>query len=77
MPEPRAGHSTVLCDESILTFGGIKTVNYKDNLSSVLSYDIKNNECQQLQQLGILYGACAKFSAQSLGRGSEIQYGRV
>ena len=29
------------------------------------------------QQLGILYGACAKFSAQSLGRGSEIQYGGV
>ena len=29
------------------------------------------------EQLGILYGACAKFSAQSLGRGSEIQYGGV
>ena len=30
-----------------------------------------------VQQLGILYGACAKFGAQSLGRGSEIQYGGV
>ena len=29
------------------------------------------------EQLGILFGACAKFSAQSLGRGSEIQYGSV
>ena len=51
MPEPRAFHSTVLCDDSILIVGGTKTVNYKDNLSSVLSYDIKNNECQQLPKL--------------------------
>ena len=51
MPEPRAGHSTVLCDESILILGGMKTVNYEDNLSSVLNYDIKNNECRQLPEL--------------------------
>ena len=29
------------------------------------------------EQPGILYGAGAKFSAQSLGRGTEIQYGGV
>ena len=51
MPEPIFGHNTVLCDDSILIFGGMKTVNYKDNLSSVLSYDIKNNKCQQLPEL--------------------------
>ena len=51
MPEPRACHSTVLCDDSILIVGRIKTGNFKDNLSSVLSYDIKNNECQQLPEL--------------------------
>ena len=51
MPEPRARHSTVLCDDSILIVGGRKTANAKDNLSSVLSYDIKNNECQQLPEL--------------------------
>ena len=51
MPEPRARHSTVLCDDSILIVGGRKTENYEDNLSSVLSYDIKNNECQQLSEL--------------------------
>ena len=51
MPEPRSGHSTVLCDDSILIVGGTKTWCYKDNLSSVLSYDIKNNECQQLPEL--------------------------
>ena len=51
MPEPRAYHSTILCDDSILIVGGRKTVSNKDNLSSVLSYDIKNNECQQLPEL--------------------------
>ena len=51
MPEPRAYHSTVLCDDNILIFGGRKTQSKKDNLSSVLSYDIKNNKCQQLPEL--------------------------
>ena len=51
MPEPRSDHSTVLCDDSILIVGGTKTLNYKENLSSVLSYDIKNNKCQQLPEL--------------------------
>ena len=51
MPNPRANHSTVLCDDSILITGGTKTGDYKDNLSSVLSYDIKNNKCQQLPEL--------------------------
>ena len=51
MPEPRVRHSTVLCEDSILIVGGTKTENYKDSLSSVLSYDIKNNECQQLPEL--------------------------
>ena len=45
MPERRSGHSTVLCNDSILIAGGKKTGISKDNLSSVLSYDIKNNEC--------------------------------
>ena len=51
MSEPRAGHSTVLCDDSILIFGGVKIMNYKGSLSSVLSYDIKNNKLQQLPEL--------------------------
>ena len=48
MPEPRVEHCTVLCDDNILIFGGKKSWSCKDNLSSVLSYDIKKNECQQL-----------------------------
>ncbi|CAB4002159.1 E3 ubiquitin- ligase NRDP1 [Paramuricea clavata] len=51
MPEPRTRHSTVLCDDSILIVGGKKSMAYKDNLSSVLSYNIKKNECQQLPAL--------------------------
>ena len=48
MPERRVRHSTVLCGDSILIVGGTKSGDCKDNLSSVLSYDIKKNECQQL-----------------------------
>jgi N-acetylneuraminic acid mutarotase len=51
MPEPRLHHSTVLCDDSILIVGGKKSGDSKDNLSSVLSYDIKKNEYQQLPAL--------------------------
>ena len=51
MPEPRVHHNTVLCDDSILIVGGEKSMDCKDNLSSVLSYDIKKNECQQLPAL--------------------------
>ena len=51
MPEPRMRHSTVLCDDSILIVGGKKTLRSRDNLSSVLSYDINKNECQQLPAL--------------------------
>ena len=51
MPEPRAYHSAVLCDDDILIFGGSKTEDCPDNLSSVLSYDIKMNKCRQLPAL--------------------------
>ncbi|CAB4002160.1 E3 ubiquitin- ligase NRDP1-like [Paramuricea clavata] len=51
MPEPRARHNTVLCDDSILIVGGKKSLSSEYNLDSVLSYDIKKNECQQLPAL--------------------------
>ncbi len=51
IPEPRVLHNTVLCDDSIFIIGGRKSGNYKDNLSSVLSYDRKKNECQELPAL--------------------------
>ena len=50
MLKPRAKHSTVLCDDSVLIVGGRTTWSSKDNLSSVLSYDIKNNEGRPLPE---------------------------
>ena len=51
MPEPRVHHKTVLCDDSILIVGGRNSWDYNDSLSSVLSYDIKKNECKPLPAL--------------------------
>ena len=51
MPEPRADHCSVLCDDNILIFGGKKSCLCEDSLSSGLRYDIKKNECQQLPEL--------------------------
>ena len=51
MPEPRRGHCTEIFDDSLLIIGGRTTSNYRDNLSSVVLYDIKNNVCKQLAPL--------------------------
>ena len=51
MPERRGRHSAALCDDSIFIAGGRNTMRRKGNLSSVLRYHIKNNECQQLPEL--------------------------
>ena len=51
MPEPRRGHSTQLFYDNLLIVGGNTTARYQDNLSSVVLYDIKKNECKQLAPL--------------------------
>ena len=51
MPEPRRSHSMEIFDDSLLIVGGTTTVRYRDNLSSVVLYDIKKNECKQLAPL--------------------------
>jgi hypothetical protein len=51
MPEPRMCHSTQLFDDSLLIVGGSTTGSYFGNLSSVVLYDIKKNECKQLAPL--------------------------
>jgi N-acetylneuraminic acid mutarotase len=51
MPEPRQFHSTQLFDDNLLIVGGIRTGSCQDNLSSVVLYDIKKNECKQLAPL--------------------------
>ena len=51
MPEPRRGHCTEIFDDSLLIFGGRTTPYCRDNLNSVVLYDIKNNVCKQLAPL--------------------------
>jgi N-acetylneuraminic acid mutarotase len=51
MPEPRQDHSTQLFDDNLLIVGGRTTGRCRDNLSSVVVYDIKKNECKQLAPL--------------------------
>ena len=51
MPEPRQNHCTEIFGDSLLIVGGTKTGRYRDNLSSVVLYDIKNNVCKQLAPL--------------------------
>jgi hypothetical protein len=54
--ELRVHHSTVLCDDNILIIGGKKSRECKDNLNSVLSYDIKKNKRQQLPCFSVSSG---------------------
>ena len=51
MPETRQSHNTQIFEDSLLIVGGRTTGSYKDNLSSVLLYDIKKNECKLLTPL--------------------------
>ena len=51
MPEPRQLHCMEIFDDSLLIVGGRTTTRYRDNLSSVVLYDIKKNECKQLTPL--------------------------
>ena len=51
MPEPRQRHCTEIFDDSLLILGGRTTGGWRDNLSSVILYDIKNNVCKQLAPL--------------------------
>ena len=51
MPEPRQCHCMEVFDDSLLIIGGRTTGSYRDNLSSVVLYDIKKNECKQLAPL--------------------------
>ena len=51
MPEPRRNHCTEIFDDSLLILGGRTTGCRRNNLSSVVLYDIKNNVCKQLAPL--------------------------
>ena len=51
MPEPRQGHGMEIFDDSLLIVAGSATQHCEDNLSSVVLYDIKKQECKQLAPL--------------------------
>ncbi len=51
MPEPRRNHCMEIFDDSLLIVGGRTTGRYRDNLSSVVLYDIKKNKSKQLTSL--------------------------
>ena len=51
MPEPRQFHCTEIFDDSLLILGGTTTGSCRNNLSSVVLYDVKNNVCKQLTPL--------------------------
>ena len=51
MPEPRQDHCMEIFDDSLLILGGRKSISCRDNLSSVVLYDINNNVCKQLAPL--------------------------
>ncbi len=51
MPEPRLYHCMEIFDDSLLIVGGRTTGSCKDNLSSVVLYDIKKKKCKQLAPL--------------------------
>ena len=51
MPEPRQGHGMEVFDDSLVIAGGSTTQHCKDNLNSVVLYDIKKQECKQLAPL--------------------------
>ena len=51
MTEPRQNHCTEIFDESLLIVGGTTTIWEEDNLSSVVLYDIKKNECKKVSPL--------------------------
>ena len=51
MPESRRGHNTQIFEDSLLIVGGTATDFCKDNLSSVVLYDIKKKVRKQLAPL--------------------------
>ena len=51
MSEPRQNHNTQIFEDNLLIAGGRTSGFCKDNLNSVVLYDIKKNECKQLAPL--------------------------
>ena len=51
MPQPRVRHAAVLINDNIFVVGGATSLNNKNNLDSVLMYDINSNQCKEMVPL--------------------------
>ena len=51
MPQPRVCHGAELINDNIFVVGGRTSFNNKDNLDSVLMYDINSNQCKEMAPL--------------------------
>ena len=51
MPEPREYHCAETFEDKVLILGGQKALACKDNLDSVLEFDVKTNQCKEISPL--------------------------
>ena len=51
MPEPREYHRAEIFEDKVLILGGEKSFVRKDNLDSVLEFDVKTNQCKEMTSL--------------------------
>ena len=80
MPEPRQDHCMGIFDNSLLIVGGRTTTSeWKDNLNSVVLYDIKKNECKQLAPLPyeVSYMATVRWGDNIVVIGGGDKHGNV
>ena len=79
MPEPRQNHCTEIFDDSLLILGGATTGFNRDNLNSVVLYDIKNNVCKQLTPLpyGVSDMATVRWGDNAVVIGGSDKHGNT
>ena len=62
MPQPRVSHGAELINDNIFVVGGTTSLNNKDNLDSVLMYDINSNQCKEMAPLPFAVSSMATVS---------------
>ena len=62
MPQPRVRHAAVLINDNIFVVGGATSLNNKNNLDSVLMYDINSNQCKEMAPLPFAVSSMATVS---------------
>ena len=59
MPEPRGCHGAEIFEDKVLILGGGKSLSCKDNLDSVVEFDVKTNQCKEMPPLPRLLSSMA------------------